>query len=535
MIRPPVATAPSMSLVPIAMLQFLRARFASHQQSFTGLRGRRAIERALRLHHHARNNSTSRSVFLGLLSPTPILLLLIIIDAFFSLSDPQLGPARNIVSFARSTFANAAMALSAELTLLLALGVPIRPSLAWTVAGLALLIGILAEAPWIVAAFVWEYPVPAKYSLVGVSLFIPLAICIFFVMRSPSINHRWACRRRVLRSCFVVVGLRILLSALMVLMASAITSASLWARIILLLIVRVIKIRFQRHLNVSKSCMPKSGVETAAVSGEAMFAMFHLACIQIQESAWLVVVFVAIDAVEVFARSRSMPSPLSKENPLLVWGTMRSFGSAVTATSTSERVEFERASFYDGATLPFPNSKLNGGDHHIQPETVVVRRTTEIGIKISHELSVAHSKVHQSKTAKVYCVDSTKTKFVTRNSVVVRGPALPPRKSAPSLMGNGTRRATPVDESKGSQTYRIGPKSTPIHRCRTRARSRCCINEESAAPTSVKPPPLPGTEPISSKRRGNGETARLRDRIISCEILVLEKFTTLLVVTVFGT
>lgn len=82
------------------------------------VRGRSAIERALRLQHYTRTASTPRVSALVALSPLPVLALLLALDTSIPLSDPRLGAAHNAGAFARSVIANAVIALCGELLVL---------------------------------------------------------------------------------------------------------------------------------------------------------------------------------------------------------------------------------------------------------------------------------------------------------------------------------------------------------------------------------------------------------------------------------
>jgi hypothetical protein len=477
------------------------------------VRGRSAIERMLRLQRYSRTTSERRISVLIALSPLPVLVLLLVVDVSTPLSDPRLGPTHNTAAFARSVVANAIIALCSELLMFQALGIPIRPGLAVSASGLALFIAAAVEVPWIVAAFTLEYPVPSKHYLNGPSLLVVLSLCAFTAFKSPAAS-RWAWRRRVVRSALAVVVVRIIVASLLSITATQFVAAPLWGRVLLLLVVRVAKMHYQQQLNVLVSRLPGASIETAAVSGEAVFAVFHIACFQAEPSIWLVLGLVAVDAVEVGVHMRTI-SQLSLElkRGSQIWSIDGLTRSAITATSISDRADADRPADEDDE-LPMPST----------PMELVPRysHAPEISIEFPREVIAAPPRIRVSRSAKIYCAQH-------KNTLVIRMHPLPSRNSAPSIVGNCTLDLPSIQTSSSPSPRANEPPSAAIQRRQSGRSSRQSVSEGRSRSRSTSKSGV-----SIKKRRGSGESTRLRDLIASCETLLLEKFTALLLLVIYG-
>ncbi|KAJ0401745.1 hypothetical protein P43SY_003066 [Pythium insidiosum] len=207
---------------------------------------RYSIEKLVIFHEYQRDAPALRVALVLLLSPLPVLVVLLVVD-LLPLGDPLAGARHNTPSFLRSAFSHAMIAVST----MLSLGASLRLSRSQLslrrIAVIGSLVGVFGELAWLPLAFFWRYPIPFR-ELMNVPLFALLLAFFVWLLARPVVHRLLQSQesRRRLNNVLQVAGLQLGLFYAGLGVAVGFAHVSLIWQIVLVLTVPIVKVGCKR-------------------------------------------------------------------------------------------------------------------------------------------------------------------------------------------------------------------------------------------------------------------------------------------------
>ncbi|GLD92439.1 hypothetical protein PINS_up000972 [Pythium insidiosum] len=290
---PPDNSSPSSaSMAPTSLL--LRFHHWKNRHQFLA---RYSIEKLVTFHEYQRETSWLHVALVVLLSPLPVLAVLLVIE-LIPLGDPLAGARHNAHTIIRSAFAHTTIAISTTLSVGASLGLTRALFSLARVVFIGLLVGVFGELVWLPAAFYWRYPVPFR-ELANVVVFSILLALFIWIFARPVVKHVLQSleSRRQLNSVMQVAGLQLVLFYGALGVSVGFARVSLYSQIALVLAVPIIKIGCKRFLwRLCQQC-PDVSTDITVCIVEMASALFQTVSFQYAESRVLNVLLVAFDGL----------------------------------------------------------------------------------------------------------------------------------------------------------------------------------------------------------------------------------------------